>query len=129
MIVAGLGCRRGTGAPLLAAALEAALRVAGQRIEGVGRLATSERKRGEPGIRDLAALLRLPLVAVPDAALSLAADRVAHRSARVAALFGVPSVAEAAALVSAGPSGRLLAPRTALGPATCALAWSEELAP
>jgi cobalt-precorrin 5A hydrolase len=42
----------------------------------------------------------------------------------VLALKGVPSVAEAAALAAGGPRSRLLAPRIAVGPATCALAVS-----
>jgi cobalt-precorrin 5A hydrolase len=37
-------------------------------------------------------------------------------------LTGVPSVSEAAALAAAGPDARLIAPRVAVGPATCALA-------
>ena len=41
---------------------------------------------------------------------------------RVLALTGVPSVSEAAALAAAGPTARLIAPRIAVGPATCALA-------
>ena len=44
------------------------------------------------------------------------------RSERVLAITGVPSVAEAAALAAAGPGARLLVPRVAVGPATCALA-------
>jgi cobalt-precorrin 5A hydrolase len=36
----------------------------------------------------------------------------------------VPSVAEAAALAAGGPAARLIAPRIAVGPATCALADS-----
>ena len=37
-------------------------------------------------------------------------------------MTGVPSVSEAAALAAAGPGARLLGPRVAVGPATCALA-------
>jgi len=37
----------------------------------------------------------------------------------------VHSVAEAAALAAAGPGARLLAPRVAVGPVTCALAQGE----
>jgi cobalt-precorrin 5A hydrolase len=48
--------------------------------------------------------------------------RTVTRSERVVALMGVPSVAEAAALAAGGTKARLLAPRIALGPATCALA-------
>jgi cobalt-precorrin 5A hydrolase len=44
----------------------------------------------------------------------------------VLALAGVPSVAEAAALAAAGPKARLILPRIVVGPATCALASTEE---
>jgi cobalt-precorrin 5A hydrolase len=59
---------------------------------------------------------------VPQAALEQAGARAVTRSQRVRALTGVPSLSEAAALAAAGPSARLLAPRIAVGPATCALA-------
>jgi cobalt-precorrin 5A hydrolase len=38
--------------------------------------------------------------------------------------MGVSSVAEAAALAAGGPDARLVVPRIAIGPATCALADS-----
>ena len=44
------------------------------------------------------------------------------RSARIEALRGVGSLAEAAALAAAGPQGRLVLPRIASAGATCALA-------
>jgi cobalt-precorrin 5A hydrolase len=49
------------------------------------------------------------------------------QSARVQALFGTGSLAEAAALVAAGPNARLLAAKTTspCGRATCAIAISE----
>jgi cobalt-precorrin 5A hydrolase len=37
-------------------------------------------------------------------------------------VMNVHSVAEAAALAAAGPTSRLLGPRIAIGPVTCALA-------
>ncbi len=81
-------------------------------------------KGGEPGIAAAATSLGVPLVLVPRADLEAAGARTATRSERVVALMGVPSVAEAAALAAGGPAARLLAPRTAIGPATCALAQS-----
>ena len=47
-------------------------------------------------------------------------------SARVLALAGVPSVAEAAALAACGPKARLILPRIVVGKVTCALAESGE---
>jgi cobalt-precorrin 5A hydrolase len=67
----------------------------------------------------------VPLVLVPQADLEAAGSRTVTRSERVVSLMGVPSAAEAAALAAAGPAGRLVTPRTAVGPATCALASSE----
>jgi cobalt-precorrin 5A hydrolase len=64
-------------------------------------------------------------VLVPEVELKAAGARTATRSARVLALIGVPSVAEAAALAAAGPSARLVSPRLVIGAATCALAASE----
>jgi len=82
-------------------------------------------KSGEPGIAAAASDLGVPLVLVPQADLEAAGTRTMTRSERVVALMGVPSAAEAAALAAAGPAARLVAPRTAVGPATCALATSE----
>jgi cobalt-precorrin 5A hydrolase len=56
--------------------------------------------------------------------MKAASDRTETRSARVLALMGVPTVAEAAALAAAGPAARLLGPRLVVGAATCALAAS-----
>jgi cobalt-precorrin 5A hydrolase len=124
MIVAGIGCRRGTPAGAIMAAIEAALARAGLAKEAVTVVATPATKDGEGGIADAAAALGVPLVFVAQSDLEAAAGRTATRSERVLALTGVPSVAEAAALAAGGAAARLVAPRTALGPATCALADS-----
>ena len=58
-------------------------------------------------------------------ALEAADARTLTRSARSMDTFNVHSVAEAAALAAAGPGARLLAPRVAVGPVTCALAEGE----
>lgn len=123
MMVAGLGCRRGARAEDVAAAISHALEVAGRRSEALARLATSAAKADEPGLRTAAAVLGLALEAVPGTALIAAAPGCITHSARVLAHAGVPSLAEAAALASAGPGARLLGPRVAVARAvTCALA-------
>ena len=124
MIVAGVGCRRGTAAVQIEAAITVALARAGLGIAAVRLIATSAAKGGEVGIVAAAASIGVPLVAVAQDDLAAASGRVATRSERVLALAGVPSVAEAAALAAGGPGARLIAPRIALGPATCALADS-----
>jgi len=124
MIVAGIGCKRGAGAPDIEAAIRAALARAGIALEALDVIATIEPKHDEAGIEAAAAKLGVAVVVVANAALKIAGERTATRSARVLALTGVPSVAEAAALAAAGPSARLLGPRLAIGAATCALAAS-----
>jgi cobalt-precorrin 5A hydrolase len=127
-IVAGVGCRRGTPAPEIEAAIRAALAEAGLAAGALSAIATIAAKHDEAGIETAAANFGVNVVLVPDIALKAAGDRVQTKSERVLALTGVPSVAEAAALAAAGPSARLIGPRLALGAATCALAMAESLA-
>ena len=125
MMVAGVGCRRGASAREVSAAISAALSRAGLRADALDAIAAPAAKSSEAGIAAAANDLGVPLVLVPQAELEAAGARTITRSDRVIALMGVPSAAEAAALAAAGPAGRLVAPRTAVGPATCALATSE----
>jgi cobalt-precorrin 5A hydrolase len=124
MIVAGVGCRRGAPAPDIEAAIRAALDRAGVASQALDCIATTAAKQGEIGIEEAAAKLGVDLVLIPEAELQAAGGRTATRSARVLALAGVPSVAEAAALAAAGPAARLISPRLVIGAATCALAAS-----
>jgi cobalt-precorrin 5A hydrolase len=128
MIVAGIGCRRGAAAAEIEAAIAAALARVALSAGALSLLATSAAKAGEPGIAAAASALRLPLVSIPQDRLEAAGARTLTSSARVMAETGVPSLAEAAALAAGGPAARLLAPRVAVGPATCALAQSADAA-
>jgi cobalt-precorrin 5A hydrolase len=122
MIVAGIGCRKGASEHDVRAAIAAALDRAGLDGNVLVLVATAASKGGEPGISAAAQTLGLPLVLVPQRDLEAQAPRTATRSARVVALMGVPSVAEAAALAAGGPAARLVGAKTSVGPATCALA-------
>jgi cobalt-precorrin 5A hydrolase len=125
MIVAGVGCRKGARAADIEAAIEAAFVRAGIATSELGLIATSVAKGGEPGIASAASAMGVPLVLIPQCDLAAAGARAPTKSERVIALAGVPSVAEAAALAAGGPGARLLAPRIAVGPVTCALAKIE----
>ncbi|MEI8153127.1 MAG: cobalamin biosynthesis protein [Hyphomicrobiales bacterium] len=125
MIVAGVGCRAGASALEIEAAIAAALERAGVASSALGMIATSSAKGGEPGIAAAASQRGVRLVVVPQAAFEAAGARAVTRSERVLALTGVPSVSEAAALAACGPDARLIVPRVAVGPATCALASTE----
>jgi cobalt-precorrin 5A hydrolase len=126
MIVAGVGCRKGVPAADIKAAIVAACGKAGVATSKLRLIATSAAKGGEPGVVAAASAMGVPLVVIPPADLATAGMRATTRSERVIALVGVASVAEAAALAAAGPAARLIAPRIAVGPATCALAVSAE---
>jgi cobalt-precorrin 5A hydrolase len=122
MIVAGVGCRAGTSAREVEAVIAAALDRAELDASALGAIATSVAKGGERGIAGAASRRGVKLVVVPQAAFEAAGARTVTRSARVLKLTGVPSVSEAAALAAGGPDARLVQPRIAVGPATCALA-------
>ncbi|WP_229074118.1 cobalamin biosynthesis protein [Actinoplanes sp. DH11] len=120
MIVVGLGARAGTPADVLAEAVRAALAEAGVAPGDVAVLATLDRRAQEAGVRDLAGAAGWRLRGFP--AADLAAVAVPSPSARVAAAVGTAGVAEAAALLAAGPGGAMLLPKRRIGPVTVAIA-------
>lgn len=123
IVVAGLGFRRATPAPDICAVIAAALEHHGLAQHGLRCLATESAKAREPGIKEAADKLRLPLIECSLSDLREAGARTLTHSLRVEALKGVPSIAETAALVAAGCEARLLGPRIAHDRATCALAF------
>ena len=118
MKVAGLGFREG-------ATIES-LRDLLAQIEGqsgpVAVLATLPAKACAPALRALAAERGLPVQAV-----TVHGVETTTQSARIMALHGTGSVAEAAALAGAGTGARLVVARVASadGMATCAVAIGE----
>ncbi len=100
----------------------AALARAGIATSELRLIATSAAKESEPGIAAAATSIGVPLVVIAQDDLMAAGARAVTKSERVMAVVGVPSVAEAAALAAGGPAARLIEPRIAVGPVTCALA-------
>jgi cobalt-precorrin 5A hydrolase len=125
MIVAGVGCRRGTSATAIEGAIRAALAQAGMAADAIDAIATIAAKHDEAGVAAAAANLGVNVLLIPETELEAVSARTASKSERVRAAVGVASVAEAAALAAAGPAARLLGPRLVRGAATCALAASE----
>lgn len=116
-LVIGAGCSLGCPSEELAALVSAAL--AGVSGEVVA-VATVDRRETEPCIVALAAAHGVPLRTHPAEALS--GVDVPTPSAIVARHVGTASVAEAAALSSAGPGGRLVVAKRRSARATCAIA-------
>lgn len=119
----GVGCSRGCAENELLGLIDAALADAQVVATQVRALATVDEKADEPGLVSAARRRGWPLLLHPAAAL--AAVPVPTPSAVVERHVGTPSVAEAAALLSAG-TGRLLSAKRRSAHATCALARTEE---
>ncbi|WP_423247253.1 cobalamin biosynthesis protein [Streptomyces decoyicus] len=121
-LVAGVGARRGVPVSEVLELITAACAAAGYAASQVVALATVAAKAAEPGLTGAARALGVPLRSYP--AEALAAVRVPEPSAAAAAAVGTPSVAEAAALLAAGPGAALVAGKRKSPPAraTCALA-------
>jgi cobalamin biosynthesis protein CbiG len=121
-LVIGVGARAGTGVDELAAAIQGALDLlSGSRL--VWALATLDRRAAEAGVQELARSHGWRLLGYPAAALDTVS--VPHPDARIAALIGTPSVAEAAALLGARALGEpavLLLPKRASRTVTVAVA-------
>ncbi|KQU54846.1 hypothetical protein ASG72_04350 [Bosea sp. Leaf344] len=123
-LIAGIGLRPDTPEQDIAECLAQALALAGLEAGALARIATLQARIGEPGLAAVAAACGCPVTAIPDEALQGFEAGCATRSTRISALYGVGSVAEAAALAAAGPGGRLVQPRIATARVTCALARS-----
>ncbi len=119
MIALGLGAR---GHVPLRVPVLAVLAAAGIRPAAVGVLATLDRRAAELRVRELAGEFGWRLTGF--AAAELATCPVPHPSPLVAAAVGAPGVAEAAALLAAGPGAVLTLPKTARDGVTVAVAAS-----
>lgn len=114
----GVGCRQGVPAEPITRLIEAVMAELGPAVG----LFTIEDKHGEAGLNAAAVSLALPLVFLSRTALSAMIDRIATHSPAALARFGVPSVAEAAALAAFDGRARLIIPRRAEGGVTVAVA-------
>jgi cobalt-precorrin 5A hydrolase len=118
--------RRMTGTRSVSGGPEVAAGEAGAAADEAGAAA------GEAGascLIEAARRLGVELVGLPAAALRDQSARVVTPSPGSERRFGVPSVAEAAALAGAGAGARLLARRIAARGATCAIAGVPDDAP
>lgn len=119
-VVLGLGARSGVPEAELAVAIDAALRQAGLDAAGIAGLATLDRRAAEAGVQAVAHRHRWPVLAFGTAELT--GVDVPNPSGTVAAAAGIPSVAEAAALLAAGPGAVLVLPKRIFPRATVAIA-------
>jgi cobalt-precorrin 5A hydrolase/precorrin-3B C17-methyltransferase len=115
-LVVGIGASTGAPPAAVAELLDSTLGAAGLARASVAEVATLDRKTSELALQALGFRLR------GFSAGSLRAVPVPTPSAVVARAVGTPSVAEAAALLAAGPSAELVARKQANSVATVAIA-------
>ncbi|MFI0778526.1 cobalamin biosynthesis protein [Streptomyces sp. NPDC021212] len=126
-LVVGVGSGRGVSVGEVTGLVAAALAGAGLAPGCVAELATVEAKVREPGLLAAAERFGVPLRGY--GAAMLAAVEVTNPSTAALTAMGTPGVAEAAALLAAGPGGELLVAKRKSEPgggrpsrATCAIA-------
>lgn len=125
MIVAGVGFRSGTSADEIERVVRLALGTHALSTERLQAIATEAEKATEPAFPEAARRLAVPPVACAVSDLERVADRVLTPSKVTLKAKGVPSIAEASAIVVAGRNARLLGARVATERATCAIATGE----
>ena len=114
----GIGCRANASAQAIARLAREAQARAGFAAASLHAPAALR----NPALGEAAALLGLPLRLHDAAALAKVAAQVASHSPRVAALHGVGSVAEAAALAGAGEGATLVVLKFSADGVSCAAA-------
>ena len=119
-IAIGVGCRKGCPADAIEALVRRALD-GGSGVTPLGIFTIAD-KQGEAGLSEAAERLGLTLNFVSRDDLRSREGDVRTRSDAAQQVFGVASVAEAAALVGAGPNSSLVVPRIAADGAACAIA-------
>ncbi|WP_428671506.1 cobalamin biosynthesis protein [Reyranella sp.] len=122
MIVAGIGCRREITADDLEKVVRRALGMFDLPADRLDAVATESDKATDPAFAEVSRRLSAELVACTVDELEEVGGQVLTRSNRVLEAKGVPSIAEASALVAAGRNARLLGARVATMLATCAIA-------
>jgi cobalt-precorrin 5A hydrolase len=122
MIVAGVGFRRGASAEEIEKVVRLALGVFELPAERLEALATESEKATDTAFTEVAQRLSVKVAACTVEQLDRVAGQVLTPSKLVLESKGVPSIAEASALVVAGRNARLLGTRVATAQATCAIA-------
>lgn len=121
MIAIGVGCRKCCPADDIVALVREAMAALPSGAAPAG-LFSIEAKRGDPGLEEAARRLALPLMFLDRSVLQLFVAATKTHSQRIDDMYGLPSVAETAALAGAGRGAVLIVPRLAAASVTCAIA-------
>jgi cobalt-precorrin 5A hydrolase len=119
-LIVGVGCRRGTPAETIIAAITEALALVGHRPQEVRLLASADLKADETGLLQAAEQLDIPLRLIAGAEIRACGRLFAH-STFVEDKVALPAVAEPVALL-AGRRTQLILPKTIIKSVTVAIA-------
>jgi cobalt-precorrin 5A hydrolase len=121
----GVGCKKNCPSDAIVALVKRAM-AAAACAGAPAALFTHEAKKGETGLSQAAQSLGLPLIFLDAGVLRQASSRAATSSPKVMERYGLPSIAETAALAGAGPFSVLLVARMTNASASCAIAGRRE---
>ena len=119
-LVVGVGSSSGVSGEEVESLIRSSLTDAGLSVDAVAKIVSIDLKAAEAGIVNAALQLGVPFNTFPAAALSEV--DVPNPSSTVQSTVGTPSVAEAAALLAAGPNAVLVVPKQRSPMATVAVA-------
>ena len=122
VLALGVGAELGAPEEALQELVEAGLAANGLATAAVACVVSLDLKAAEPAVHAVADRLGVPARFLPAARLREVTDRLTSRSEIVFRETGCWGVAEAAALVAAGPDGHLLVPKRKGTRVTCAVA-------
>ena len=127
LLALGVGCERNAEPGDVLDLIDATLAEARLARASVAVLVSLDLKMDEPAIHRAAHALDVPVRFFDAATLEAETPRLANPSDLVFREVGCHGVAEAAALASVGPEGRLLVPKKVSRGATCAIAIAPAL--
>ena len=120
----GIGCRRGTSADEIENAVIKTLEKLGISMANVAKFATTIHKMDEKGLLDFAEKNSVTIDFIVDDTLN--SIKTPNSSPKAMEQFGLSSVAEAAALVSAQENAEIILEKTVYGSVTTAVAAGTE---
>ena len=123
--VMGIGCHSEATPDEIVALIHSVLREYHVEAGMISAIATGWMKAEAENIAHAAQLLQWPLRVMSQAQCRAVAQRAITQSARVLTVYGVPSVAETAALAAAGKNAQLLGARINSAVASCAIVQCE----
>ena len=125
-IVMGIGCKKGKSREDILIGVNKAVSDLNISKNRISKLSSAEIKKNEKGILDLGEKLDVPIYFIEIDKLKLLKSNELNESEFVKSKFGIGSVSEASALITAGFNSKLIYKKTAFNGVTIAIAISKK---